>query len=194
MDAIESLVRFPNTQTRSTLISAIENTESYFRVRVQSCYALAEVANKMSHNWNGPLPLIPTFKKFYTSQSSGSLVVNNNFSDLQLYFLEKAIPVAMGNLRTSHNMCPAEVVRFILDLIKFNENSKNPFSDAYFRAALIDGLANTITPSIASLQNSETSANLSPEMYLTCEEICLRLNLEKIIPSYHFVITTSCLR
>jgi transcription initiation factor TFIID subunit 2 len=75
-----------------------------------------------------------------------------------------------------------------------NENSKNPFTDAYYRAALLEGLANTITPSIASLQKSGTSGSLAPEMHLTCEEICLRLNLEKIMPSYQFVVTNSCLR
>lgn len=148
----------------------------------------------MIHTWNGPLPLIPTFKKFFTTQSTQNLIISNNFSDLQLYFLEKSLPVAMGSLRNSHNLCPPEVVRFLLDLIRCNENSKNQFSDAYFKAALIHGLENTITPSIASLQNVEKSGNLSSEMQLVCEEICLRLNLEKILPSYHFTITMSCLR
>ncbi len=148
----------------------------------------------MVHNWNGPQPLISTFKKFFMTQSSQNLVTTNNFSDLQQYFLQKTIPVAIGSLRSAHNLCPPDMVRFILDLIRFNENSKNQFSDAYYKAALIDGLANTITASIAQLQNVETSANLSAEMQLVGEEICLRLNLEKIIPSYHYVITVSCLR
>lgn len=43
LDAIEMLVRFPTTQTRATLIAAIENTECFFRIRVQACHALAEV-------------------------------------------------------------------------------------------------------------------------------------------------------
>ena len=150
----------------------------------------------MVHNWNGPLPLISTFKKFFMSQSSSSsnIVVSNNFSELQQYYLQKNLPIAMANLRTVHNVCPIEVVRFILDLMRFNENSKNAFSDSYYRASLIDSLANTVTASIASLQNIETSANLSPEMHLVVEEICLRLNLEKIVPTFQYVVSTSCLR
>ena len=100
----------------------------------------------------------------------------------------------LGSLRNANNLCPPEVVRFILDLIRLNENSKNPFTDAFYKAALIDGLTNTVTLSVASLKNIETSKNLSAEMYLVCEEICLRLNLEKIMPSYQLAITTSCLR
>lgn len=194
LDSIDNLIRFPTTLTRSTLVTAIENAECFYRIRQQACITLAEVANKMANSWNGPLPFISTFKKFFASQSSANLVINNNFTDLQNYFVQKTLPVAMGNLRSAHNTCPPEVVRFLIDLIRFNENSKNSYSDVYYKAALIDSLANTVTPLVASLQNSETSANLSPEMYSICEEICLRLNLEKVLPSYHFLITISCLR
>ncbi len=45
LDAIEMLTKFPTTQTRATLLSVIENTEGFYRIRVQSCYALAEVSS-----------------------------------------------------------------------------------------------------------------------------------------------------
>ncbi len=196
LDALDYLTRFPTAQTRSTLVSCIENNECFFRVRVQASYALAEIANKMVHNWNGPLPFISTFKTFFKSPSAINIVKSNNFSDIQLYYLQKNIPIAMGNLRTVHNLCPAEVVRFILDLIKYNENSKNRFSDCYYRAALIDGLSNTLSSSVASLNTfgGSKSSNLSADLHSVIEEIVLRLNLEKILPSYHFLISASCLK
>lgn len=64
----------------------------------------------------------------------------NDFSNLQIYFLQKTIPVAMAGLRTAHEICPAEVIRFLLDLFKYNDNSKNRFSDVYYRAALVEAL------------------------------------------------------
>ena len=35
------------------------------------------------------------------------------------------MPVAMALLRDVHNLCPKEVLTFILDLIKYNDNRKN---------------------------------------------------------------------
>ena len=37
----------------------------------------------------------------------------------------QAIPIAMANLRNMHNICPPEVIKFLLDLFKYNDNSKN---------------------------------------------------------------------
>lgn len=55
----------------------------------------------------------------------------------------------MAGLRNAHGLCPPEVLRFLLDLLKYNDNSKNRFSDNYYRAALINALATTVTPVIS---------------------------------------------
>ena len=68
LDAVDALVRFPTAHTRAALLAALDAPEAFCRVRVHACHALADVANRMSHTWNGPLPLIPTFKKFFMSQ------------------------------------------------------------------------------------------------------------------------------
>lgn len=42
--------------------------------------------------------------------------------------------------RNSHGICPSEVLEFLLNLFKYNDNSKNSFSDCYYRAALVTAL------------------------------------------------------
>lgn len=42
------------------------------------------------------------------------------------------MPVAMALLRDVHNLCPKEVLTFILDLIKYNDNRKNKVSTFIF--------------------------------------------------------------
>ncbi len=64
-------------------------------------------------------------------------------------FRLQTIPVAMAGLRNAHGLCPPEVLRFLLDLLKYNDNNKNRFSDNYYRAALIDALSATVTPVIS---------------------------------------------
>ena len=43
-------------------------------------------------------------------------------------------------IRNSHLICPNEVLEFLLNLFKYNDNSKNSFSDNYYRAALVTAL------------------------------------------------------
>ena len=43
----------------------------------------------------------------------------------------------MAGLRNMHGICPPEVLKFLLDLFKYNDNSKNSFSDIYYRSALV---------------------------------------------------------
>lgn len=55
----------------------------------------------------------------------------------------------MAGLRNTLNICPPDVLRLLLDLFKYNDNSKNRYSDNYYRAALIDALGETITPVVS---------------------------------------------
>lgn len=50
---------------------------------------------------------------------------SNDFSDQRLYRLQCVIPRAMAGIRDSAGKAPAEVKRFFLDKLKFNDNSNN---------------------------------------------------------------------
>lgn len=58
----------------------------------------------------------------------------------------------MAGLRNALGICPAEVLDFLMDLFKYNDNSKNRYSDNYYRAALIEALGATVTPFITVQQ------------------------------------------
>lgn len=40
-------------------------------------------------------------------------------------------------------------MRFLFDLFKYNDNSRNFYSDVYYRAALVDALGHSITPVVS---------------------------------------------
>lgn len=75
------------------------------------------------------------------------------------------IEICSAGLRTSHGICPSEVFRFLLDLFKYNDNSRNHYSDNYYRAALVDALGQSITPVISVVQQGApiTVENLSAD-------------------------------
>lgn len=206
LDAIQVLTNYPTVATRKTLTDIIEDEKCFYRVRCSAALNLTKVANDMaitttSGGWQAPTSMINAFKRLFGSHSCPHIIRLNNFSstNLQSYFLQKTIPKALAGLRVPpHRICPQEVLKFLLDLIKYNDNSKNHFSDSYYRASLIEALAETVTPVVVSLFNNPnqtpTYDHLPQETKLIAEELTRCLNLEKLLPCYRQVVTVACLR
>lgn len=143
--------------------------------------------------------MMAIFKKLFGSFSCPSIIKLNNFSNFQNYFLQKSMPLAMARLRTLHGICPNDVLHFLLDLFKYNDNSKNKFSDNYYRSGLVEAIVETLTPVVSAVlartgHNHVSSDALSPETKLILEEIVRYFNMEKLLPCYHHTVTVSCLK
>ncbi|KAJ8032786.1 Transcription initiation factor TFIID subunit 2 [Holothuria leucospilota] len=192
IEAIDALAEFPSMGTISALSDIISDHKTFYRVRTKAANCFAKVANKLMTTFSGHSALITIFKKIYGSYSCPEIVRRNNFSNFPSYFLIKELPKAMGLIRNTHSICPRECLNFLLDLIKYCDNTKNHYSDNYYRAALIDALTNTITPAVSTVNTSVD--NLIPETKLILEEVVRCLNLEKILPSYQYTVTVSCLK
>ena len=66
-----------------------------------------------------------------------------------------------------------------------------------FSILKVDALGDTVTPVVSVHQASSsavTAESLSPDTKLILEEVSRYLNLEKLLPSYRYTVTTSCLR
>lgn len=149
----------------------------------------------MVANWAGPPAMLAIFRKLFGSFAAPHIIRQNNFQNFQHYYLQKTIPLAMAGLRNTHGICPPEVIRFLLDLFKYNDNSKNRHSDNYYRAALVEALGNTVTPvvSVVSHGTPITAENLSADTKLILEEITRLLNLEKALACYKYTVSVACL-
>ncbi|PSN33564.1 Transcription initiation factor TFIID subunit 2 [Blattella germanica] len=196
IEAIAALERYTSAATRLALTDTIENEFAYYKVRCRAAHCLTKVANAMITSWAGPPAMLAIFRKLFGSFSCPHIVRQNNFTNLQHYFLQKTIPVAMAGLRNTHGICPPEVIRFLLDLFKYNDNSKNRFSDNYYRASLVEALGTTVTPVISVVQQGTaiTAESLSSDTKLVLEEITRCLNLEKLLPCYKFTVSVACLK
>ncbi|XP_001664244.2 transcription initiation factor TFIID subunit 2 [Aedes aegypti] len=196
LEAIDALERYASPATRLALTDTIENEQVFYEVRCKAALCLTKVATAMVTSWQGPPAMLTIFKKFFGSFSAPHIIRQNNFTNFQHYFLQKTIPVAMAGLRTAHGICPPEVIRFLLDLFKYNDNTKNHYSDNYYRAALVEALGNSITPVISVVHQGMalTSENLSADSKLVLEEVTRILNLEKHLPSYKYTVSIACLK
>ena len=196
LDAIAALEEHDTAATRLALTDTIENEHVFFEVRCKAAICLTKVANKMVTSWSGPPAMLTIFKKFFGSFSAPHIIRQNNFTNFQHYFLQKTIPIAMAGLRTTHGICPPEVIRFLLDLFKYNDNTKNHYSDNYYRASLVEALGSSITPVVSVVHQGTaiTAENLSADAKLVLEEVTRILNLEKHLPSYKYSVSVACLK
>ncbi|KAF7285639.1 hypothetical protein GWI33_010292 [Rhynchophorus ferrugineus] len=196
IEAITALERYPTPPTRAALTHTIENEQCYYKVRCRAAHCLTKVANAMVASWAGPPAMLAIFRKFFGSFAAPHIIKQNNFQNFQHYHLQKTIPLAMAGVRNSHGICPPDVIRFLLDLFKYNDNGKNRFSDNYYRAALVEALGNTVTPvvSVVTQGTPITAENLSTETKLILEEITRLLNLEKALPCYKYTLSVECLK
>ncbi|XP_064625594.1 transcription initiation factor TFIID subunit 2-like [Lineus longissimus] len=195
-EAIEALIRYPTPTTRMALTDNIENEQCFYKIRNEAAICLSQVANSMVSSWAGPPAMMTIFRKMFGSHSCSTIVKQNNFTNFQHYFLQKTIPLAMSRLRDTHGICPPDVVNFLLELFKYNDNSKNKYSDNYYRSALLDALASTLTPSVsvAGLPGQGPSVDhLTVETKAILDEIVRNMNLEKLMPCYRLNVTVSCL-
>lgn len=135
--------------------------------------------------------LIPLFWQLYSSPMSRGLVRQNDFSHLQSYFLQKAIIRAVASLRVQQ-VCPRDVINFLVELNRYNDNSRNPYSDCYYRAEIIKAMKDTLTPAIV-MRGVASVSSLPQEVRTVVEEVSRCMNLDTQIPSYKLSVTVACL-
>ncbi|KAJ9083189.1 hypothetical protein DSO57_1037225 [Entomophthora muscae] len=105
-----------------------------------------------------------------------------DFSNLTEYFVQKAVVLAISLLNDDR---PEPVShRLLLNLLKNNDNSNNAYSDCYFVGSLITALGNALT----------TVSPRSSSGQQLIEELKRYATMDCLIPSYHNVVTVSCLQ
>lgn len=194
LEAVAALEGLPSEQSRNCLRDALLNPAFYHRVRCRAAQALATMEQ------SPPSFLIALYQRLFGSQPHPSIPRYNDFTDVGAYFVQKAMPVCMASMRNTHKQCPKEVLSFLLDLLKYNDNETNMFSDSYMLSALIDALCAAITPRVSvSLPAGvdvarSPAASLSADTQALLQELVVRLNLESVLPSYKHAVTVSCLK
>ncbi|VDL74097.1 unnamed protein product [Nippostrongylus brasiliensis] len=207
LQALERLQLCPNPQSRDVLLETISNENFFYRVRCHAAFALTEVLNKMPETWSGIPALLSMYKKVYGAKSCPAIPKSNNFvvtsQYLQQYFLQQALPQALARMRTN-GMALQEVQCFIVDYIRYNDNSINRYSDDHYRASLLNALAACIAP-VTTLggvlpakififggnrwRGVEAAQSATPK----CRETTHALNLDTIKPTFRHVVGVAAL-
>jgi len=197
IEAAKALQKFPSMQSKSALLDIVCQQECFYRVRTIASECLVRILSDDPDAFEGEDSLINCFQKLFGSQSCPSLPKFNDFSNFISYFVQKEIPVNMTKYRNSNYQCPMKILQFILDLIKYNDNRYNKFSDGYYKSCLIDSLTNAVTSAVTMVATDSDGKQLVPaqqDAQLILGEVVRHLNLEKLLPTYRFSVTQSCLK
>lgn len=119
----------------------------------------------------------------------------NNFSTLPDYFVQKGVVIAFSQVRDPYGRTPAKVRQFLLDLLKYNDNIGNEFSDGYYIATIISTLGDAFIPTQDIVDGMEEDDPENEKLLeAAVSEIERFRTLDCVIPTYHNVVTMSCLK
>lgn len=111
----------------STILLRTLMDRRYFHgIRTAAAAALAKHA-KDELDWIGLYHLEKAFQELFCFADS-PMTRSNDFSDRTSYYLQCAIPQAMAKVRDNEGRAPLRIRNFLLEKLKFNDNSNNEVS------------------------------------------------------------------
>ncbi|KAL8815209.1 MAG: hypothetical protein Q9223_005632 [Gallowayella weberi] len=197
-------VQFMAAQNHHPLISTIMlrtlmDPRYFHGIRTAAAAALVKHAKEGDMDWLGLFHLEKAFQYFFCYNDS-PMPRPNDFSDRAAYFIQCEIPKAIAKVRDAYGRSPIRARTFLLDKLKFNDNSDNEFSDCHYLATLIEGLSEAMAskpPLGSDSENDFTFAENDGDdirFQNSClEEIDRYRRADEWFPSFHNILSCTAL-
>ncbi|KAI5120798.1 hypothetical protein M0805_002425 [Coniferiporia weirii] len=208
VEAVHALARLPTPIVSSTLTKAVLVTNYFFRVRCEAALALVSCATRRL-DFVGLFHLFKLFLRYcYEPEDPDQDIFShkfvprpNDFSDFADYFVRKALINAISQVRLENGKTPPQIRQFFVDQLRYNDNTTNSFSDAYYICTLISALAcstvSTAPPEHGELTRSEPKNDQGSEdiqlLKAAIVEVERYRSMDRLIPSVHNVVTVATL-
>lgn len=208
LEAVRALSKMPNAIVSSTFTKTVLVTNYFYRVRCEAALALVKCAYQQLDF----LGLFHLFKLFlrncYDPEDpqqdlfTHSYVPRpNDFSDIAEYFVRRAIVKSISRVRFANGKCPTIVRQFLIDQLKYNDNTANPYTDAFYICTVVSALAcasiSTIPPERGELFPTEVKSDQTREeadlLKQSLSEVDRYRSMDRLIPSPHNVVTMATL-
>ncbi|KAI9750345.1 MAG: hypothetical protein M4579_006501 [Chaenotheca gracillima] len=195
-ESIQYIAAQRETQLVSTILVRTLMDRRYFHgIRTAAAFALAK-NGKDELDWIGLFHLEKAFQDFFCLPGS-PMTRSNDFSDRTSYFIQRTIPQAMAKVRDNSGKAPLRVKRFLLDILKFNDNANNEYSDSHYVAHIMTAITETL---IQKPEHSGMDFSFDDEaeddqrvQRAAIEEIDRYRRMDEWISSYQNVCSTTAL-
>ncbi|KAG6846064.1 hypothetical protein H0H87_006428 [Tephrocybe sp. NHM501043] len=191
LEAIHALAEKPTAIVSSTLTKTVLVSNYYFRIRSEAAIALVSCAIRKLDFLD---PNQDLFAHTYVPKP-------NEFSDFGEYFVRKNLINAISRIRFENGKSPSVVRQFLIDQLRYNDNTANPYSDGFYICTIIAAAASA-TVSVAppergellpSEVRNEQNAEDAELLKQSKAEVDRYRSMDRLIPSLHNCVTIAAL-
>ncbi|KAI0652328.1 hypothetical protein C8Q79DRAFT_937038 [Trametes meyenii] len=203
-EAIAVLSKSPNPIIASTLTKTVLVTNYYYRIRCEAAGALVSCASQKL-DWLGLFHLFKLFLRYcYDPEDPKADLFShtyvprpNDFSDIAEYFVRKSILRAIASVRFDNGKTPPVIRQFLVDQLRYNDNTTNPYADALYICTIISALGSATVskqpPERGEFISSETGPVQDPQdtelLKKAISEVNRYRSMDRLIPTFHNVVT-----
>ncbi|KAL4251521.1 Transcription initiation factor TFIID subunit 2 [Abortiporus biennis] len=205
-EAISVLAKNPSAIISSNFTRTVLVTNYYYRIRCEAALALVTCAVQRL-DWLGLFHLFKLFLRYcYEPDDPNQDLFThsyvprpNDFSDFAEYFVRKSLVQAISRVRFGNGKTPPVVRQFLIDQLRYNDNTSNSFSDALYICTVISSLTcaivSTVPPERGEFIDTESRPALDAEdanlLRQAVTEIDRYRSMDRLIPSPHNVVTVA---
>ncbi|KAL8936811.1 MAG: hypothetical protein Q9216_004741 [Gyalolechia sp. 2 TL-2023] len=181
------------------LLRTLIDTRYFHGIRTTAAAALVKHAKEGDMDWLGLFHLEKAFQHFFCYNDS-PIPQPNDFSDRAAYFIKREITRAIATVRDERGRSPIRARMFLLDKLKFNDNSDNELSDAHYLAIVMEGLSEAMAskPPLDREMDGEFTFAENDGDDLRFHHACLEQldryrRTDEWLPSYHNILSRTAL-
>ncbi|KAF5352665.1 hypothetical protein D9756_005839 [Leucocoprinus leucothites] len=192
LEALNALAEKPTAIVSSTLTKTVLVSNYYYRIRCEAALALVTLFLRYCYDPED------TNQDLFTHNY---VPKPNNFSDLAEYFVRKSLVTAVSRVRFENGKSPSVVRQFLIDQLRYNDNTSNPYSDGFYICTIISAASyaavSVAPPERGELLPSEIRSEQTAEdkelTKQTISEIDRYRSMDRLIPSPHNIVTIATL-
>lgn len=189
----------PNPIYCTMLTRTLVDSRYFYGVRMAAAKALAKFSNS-ANKFVGRFYLLKAFRLLFCFKDS-FVPVSNSFEDFGKFFLQKAVPGYLAGIKDDSGMTPKNIQSLLFNLLRYNDNSNNPFLDCFYVSELACALVKSVVHSVDSDDNLDIadhdvfSAESIDRGFISevVDELLRLRKLDQWVPSYHSEVSYSCL-
>ncbi|CAO2657059.1 Nn.00g058620.m01.CDS01 [Neocucurbitaria sp. VM-36] len=176
------------------LVKTLMDGRYFHGIRTMAAEVMAQSALKRTE-WIGLFHLKKAFRELFCLPGS-PMTRSNDFSDRSLYLIQCAIPKAIARIKGEDGKAPMEAKRFLLDVVRYNDNRGNDYSDDHYISTLMRCLAECLTSARTNTNFDLNNQEWAEEQDFTEKaigELTRHQRLDEWIPTYQNIYTTTAL-
>jgi transcription initiation factor TFIID subunit 2 len=195
VESIDYLMgQVPHHLISTILTRTLMDSRYFYGIRVLAARALA--SNALAQlNWIGLKHLFKAFQALFCIEKT-TMTRSNDFSNFASYYIQCAIVDAIAMVREPSGRSPEKVKQFFIEKLKFNDNSSNAYSDAFYVAKLMAAAVQTLVstkPRSAAVEDYEQDVRDTETQRAAVEEVQRYRRMDEWIPSHQNIYTVTAL-